>query len=116
MESFREGYEALTCHAWDYIVKMDGDLQFDSRYFRQCFAHFDENPRLGIGGGMICHLENGVTQVDDRNPLFHVRGATKIYRKKCWDAIAPLLCSPDGTPWTKSRPICWVGRREVSRI
>lgn len=109
MESFREGYEALTCHAWNYIVKMDGDLKFDSRYFRQCFAHFDENPRLGIGGGMICHEENGVTRVDDKNPLFHVRGATKIYRKKCWQDIAPLLCSPgwDTVDEVKANMLGW---------
>jgi len=111
MEAFQEGYKALTCKIWQYIVKMDGDLQFERSYFRQCFAHFTENSHLGIGGGYIYYQKNGVAY-REKNPLFHVRGATKIYRRKCWEAIEPLLCSPgwDTVDEVKANMLGWETR------
>ena len=45
---------------WDFIVKLDGDLTFSSDYFEKCFAHFESDPRLGIGGGDIYHDLEGL--------------------------------------------------------
>ena len=39
--------------AWEFIVKLDGDLTFEPDYFEACFAQFSDDPRLGIGGGTI---------------------------------------------------------------
>ena len=39
------------------------------------------------------HEHNGVQEVE-KHPLFHVRGATKIYRQECWRQIEPLLIAP----------------------
>ena len=46
----------------------------------------------GIGGGTIC-IETGERRCRSAkgDPAFHVRGATKIYRRTCWDAIGGLL-------------------------
>jgi glycosyltransferase involved in cell wall biosynthesis len=91
MDAVYAGLAALDREAWDYLVKLDGDLSFAPDYFERCFAIFDAEPRLGIGGGTICQLENGQAVVDSKgDPPFHVRGATKIYRRACWAAISPL--------------------------
>jgi biofilm PGA synthesis N-glycosyltransferase PgaC len=91
MEAFYAGLVALSDGDWDYVVKLDGDLSFAPDYFERCFARFDADASLGIGGGTICQLEDGETRIDSKgDPPFHVRGATKIYRRACWDAIAPL--------------------------
>ena len=91
IEAFYAGYNALRCEDWDFVVKLDGDLTFPPFYFEHCFRHFEQEVRLGIGGGEICHsLPSGETKVEV-NPAFHVRGATKIYRKACWDAIGGLV-------------------------
>ena len=95
MEAFYAGYSDLKDQAWDYIVKLDGDLSFAPDYFEKCFAIFDAEPRLGIGGGTVCQVEDGQTRVDSKgDPPFHVRGATKIYRRACWDQISPLIKAP----------------------
>jgi glycosyltransferase involved in cell wall biosynthesis len=95
MEAFYLGYSAVTYTAWDYLVKLDGDLSFASDYFERCFALFDADPTLGIGGGAVCQYEHGVLRVDSKgDPPFHVRGATKIYRRGCWEAISPLVAAP----------------------
>lgn len=86
IEAFYDGYRALQTDTWDFIVKLDGDLSFEPDYFEKCFAHFAENPKLGIGGGVV---QSRVANRDvlEKNPAFHVRGATKIYCRSCWDAI-----------------------------
>jgi len=95
IEAFYTGYSAISDSRWDYIVKLDGDLSFASDYFERCFRIFESEASLGIGGGTICRLENGQLKVDSvGDPPFHVRGATKIYRRECWEAVSPLLEAP----------------------
>ena len=93
VEAFNDGHRALNCSDWDFVVKLDGDLSFQPDYFERCFERFDRNPRLGIAGGAICHVIDG-KQYEETCPKFHVRGATKIYRKECWNAIGKLWVAP----------------------
>ncbi|HTV04891.1 MAG TPA: glycosyltransferase family A protein [Acidobacteriaceae bacterium] len=93
MEAFADGYRTLQWRDWHFLVKLDGDLSFSPDYFERCFQHFDAEPRLGIGGGEIYHnLSIGLTL--EKNPRFHVRGATKIYKRACWEAIGGLWPAP----------------------
>jgi len=89
MEAFYDGYKTLRCQDWEYIVKLDGDLTFAPDYFEKCFEYFRRDPKLGIGGGEIRHEIDGQMKGEE-NPRFHVRGATKIYRRECWEAIEGL--------------------------
>jgi poly-beta-1,6-N-acetyl-D-glucosamine synthase len=93
IEAFYDGYKTIQHTDWEFIVKLDGDLTFDSDYFEKCFEHFENDPKLGVGGGDIYHEFEGTTKVES-NPKFHVRGATKIYRRSCWEAIGGLLKAP----------------------
>jgi poly-beta-1,6-N-acetyl-D-glucosamine synthase len=93
MEAFYAGYEALTIKEWDFVVKLDGDLIFGPTYFERCFERFAKEPGLGIGGGVIYNLIDG-KEVLERHPKFHVRGATKIYRRACWEDIGGLVKQP----------------------
>jgi biofilm PGA synthesis N-glycosyltransferase PgaC len=93
MEAFYDGYNAAQCKDWDFIVKLDGDLSFAPEYFEKCLDYFRRDPDLGIGGGEIHHDVSGTLKLEV-NPRFHVRGATKIYRKACWEAIGGLWRAP----------------------
>jgi biofilm PGA synthesis N-glycosyltransferase PgaC len=93
VEAFYDGLNSLTISDWDFLVKLDGDLSFDSDYFKKCFDYFADDPKLGIGGGDIYH-DIGGKLVLEKTPVFHVRGATKIYRKACWDALGGLIVAP----------------------
>lgn len=95
IQAFYEGFELCKNLPWQFAVKFDGDLSFENDYFEKCLARFAQNPKLGIGGGVICKSENGRLVVESRgDPRFHVRGATKIYRRECWDQIGGLLRAP----------------------
>jgi len=95
IEAFQDGYAALGCRDWDFIVKLDGDLSFGPDYFEKCLAYFEREPRLGVGGGVIYNvMEDGALKFDWQGPAFHVRGATKIYRRACWEDIGGLWPAP----------------------
>jgi glycosyltransferase involved in cell wall biosynthesis len=89
IEAFYAGYNALKHDDWEFVVKLDGDLAFSRDYFEKCFEQFNGQPRLGIGGGEIYHRVGGDLKLEV-TPRFHVRGATKIYRRACWEAIGGL--------------------------
>ena len=113
MDAFYAGYGALNGEAWNYLVKLDGDLSFAADYFERCFAMFDADPRLGIGGGVVCQLKGGEPVVESKgDPPFHVRGATKIYRRECWDQISPLMKAPgwDTVDEVKANMLGWATR------
>jgi glycosyltransferase involved in cell wall biosynthesis len=71
---------------YDFIVKLDGDLQLKKNYFEEIFRRFLKNPHLGIAGGHCYELRKGKL-VKEKVPNFHVRGATKIYRRECFEDI-----------------------------
>lgn len=95
VQAFYDGYRALHATDWAFLVKLDGDLSFAPDYFDRCFDHFAEQPSLGVAGGAVCVLDGDAIRIDSPgDPPFHVRGATKIYRRECWTAIEPLVQGP----------------------
>lgn len=113
IEAFYDGYPCADGLRWDFLVKLDGDLSFASDYFEKCFSHFCADGGLGIAGGMICSPENG-SLVEDApgDPPFHVRGATKIYVRACWEEISPLVKAPgwDTIDEVKANMLGWTTR------
>lgn len=93
VEAFNDGYRCLQESSWDFLVKLDGDLSFEDEYFERILGRFRANPRLGIAGGAVFHMVNGQLQPEN-GPRFHVRGATKVYRRECWQAIGGLRAAP----------------------
>lgn len=113
IDAFYDGYARIGEAHWDFLVKFDADLSFAPDFFAACFAKFDEDPRLGIGGGVISNDVNGVLAPESPgDPGFHVRGATKIYRRACWDQIGGLLRAPgwDTIDELKANMLGWTTR------
>lgn len=95
VQAFNEGYALVKNDHWQFVVKLDGDLSFAPDYFEKCFREFQLDERLGIAGGAVMSVVEGEVREDSPgDPPFHVRGATKIYRRACWQHVAPLLAAP----------------------
>jgi hypothetical protein len=110
MEAFSEGYASLPPElAWDFVVKLDGDLSFGPDCFARSLAEFEGEPRLGIGGGMICVPQQGDLAPEYEDPPFHVRGPCKIYRRACWHQLGGLLHAPgwDTFDLIKAQSLGW---------
>ena len=84
IRAFNYGLNQLKTKDWDFIVKLDGDLELPVDYFENCLEEFANDDSLAVGGGTICHNTDGVLR-PDVDVSFHVRGATKIYRRTFWD-------------------------------
>lgn len=113
IEAFYDGYSQIGTTEWDFLVKFDSDLSFEPNYFRLCLEQFAADPKLGIGGGMICQeVEGKLVCEAPGDPAFHVRGATKIYRRECWEGIGGLLKAPgwDGIDELKASMLGWTTR------
>ena len=95
IEAFYDGFDQLGDREWNFLVKLDADLVMAPDYFERCFDRFKQDPRIGIAGGLICR-RHGSDLVAESNgdPSFHVRGATKIYRRACWDQLGGLIKNP----------------------
>jgi biofilm PGA synthesis N-glycosyltransferase PgaC len=90
IEGFLYGVELLKMKNWEFLINLDGDLTFSPQYFEKCFAYFRKNPDLGIGGGTI-YNKIGEQLYLEKCADYHVRGATKIYRRQCWDSLGGML-------------------------
>lgn len=86
LNAFDYGYSRRKNPEPDYLVKLDGDLEFPPNFFEKCFSEFERNPKLGVTGGLLQVPVNGNWQVE-RVPTYHVRGATKVYRWQCWQDV-----------------------------
>jgi poly-beta-1,6-N-acetyl-D-glucosamine synthase len=90
VDAFYEGFEALKTKDWDFVIKLDGDLEFQPEYFETLLKEFDTNPRLGLASGVTYEPDKKGNLKIDSMPDDHVRGAAKMYRRKCWNDIGGL--------------------------
>lgn len=111
VDAFNDGYRSLASQDWEFIVKLDGDLSFQADYFQSCFRAFQEDSKLGITGGTIYNMINGQPHLE-ACPVFHVRGATKVYRRECWNAIGGFWPAPgwDTMDEVKAQMLGWATR------
>lgn len=93
---------------YDYIVKLDADLEFRDEYFEKLLDAFKLDPRLGIAGGVCAHRVRNSAVIDE-TPEYHVRGATKMYRKECYQQIGGLVPAMgwDGIDEMKALSLGW---------
>jgi poly-beta-1,6-N-acetyl-D-glucosamine synthase len=111
VDAFNDGYRLMESNDWDFVVKLDGDLSFVPEYFEACFRAFEREPKMGIAGGTIYNVIGGQA-ILEACPAFHVRGATKIYRRECWDAIGGFWPAPgwDTMDEVKAQMLGWSTR------
>jgi len=72
------------------VGKLDGDIELPPDYYERMLERFDEQPMLGIAGGVLEERGRTGSWSVDRNPDYHVRGALKLYRRACFEAIGGI--------------------------
>jgi poly-beta-1,6-N-acetyl-D-glucosamine synthase len=83
---------ALERSAWrdyDFIGKLDGDIELPPEYLERLLARFADEPLLGIAGGNL-EERDGERWMPVRIPDYHVHGAVKLYRRSCFEAIGGI--------------------------
>lgn len=81
-----KGYENISRNGYEFLVKLDCDITFDKDYFKSIFNEFSHNPKLGIASGAI-YLKEGDKETKEKSQADHPWGASKIYKRKCFEDI-----------------------------
>jgi hypothetical protein len=75
---------------WDVVAKVDADLELTPRTVETIERELDADPKLGLAGSYLREEAAGGELRRLRSRPEHVHGATKFYRRACWEAIAPM--------------------------
>jgi len=115
IDAFYAGYDTIDPSQFEYLCKLDLDLDLPPRYFELLLARMESDPRIGTCSGKPWMDIDG-TLVDERNMTGGEGsvGMTKLYRTTCfhdiggfvrevmWDGIDGHLCRMHGwvaTSW-----------------
>ena len=87
VRAFNSGFRSISDNNYDFVVKLDADISFEKDYFESVFNEFSANPKLGVCGGIIYNAISDSLFKEEKSAAYHVRGAFKCYRKKCFQDI-----------------------------
>jgi glycosyltransferase involved in cell wall biosynthesis len=82
-------WAAEQVHA-DIVGKVDADLVLPPDFLAELERRFEADQRLGIAGAELSELREDGRRERMRAPTGHVHGASRLYRRACWAAIAPV--------------------------
>lgn len=87
IEAFYAGYGSVDHSRFEFVCKLDLDLDLPPRYFERLFEHFDAEPRLGTFSGKPYQRNaRGELEPELSGDEMSV-GMTKLYRRTCFEAI-----------------------------
>jgi len=109
IDAFYAGYETITPNDFDFICKLDLDLELPLRYFELLMDKMDADPRLGTCSGKPYMRLNGALvseKCGDENSV----GMTKFYRVECFEQIGGFVRQVmwDGIDGHRCRMLGWV--------
>ena len=84
------GFQELNIDDYDFIVRMDSDVNFGPDFLKNIFHEFSKNEKLGVASG-VCYIKQNDKLIEEKHPRFHTRGPLKIYRKECFQDIGGLI-------------------------
>jgi len=98
IDAFYHGLSQVDLDDYDYVCKLDTDLEFKTRYFERALEHFERDPWLGTISGKL-HLRNDrgeleIERTGDENSV----GPVKLFRTQCFKDIGGFV-----------REVCWDG-------
>lgn len=77
---FNHGLESIDLKEYDLISKFDADLIFPKNYLETIYKMFNNDPELGLAGGICMIKQDNVWVNEGISDFDHVRGPIKTYR------------------------------------
>ena len=109
IDAFYAGYDTVNPKDFDFICKLDLDLQLPPRYFEILIDKMQADPRLGTCSGKPYMLRDGrlvSEKCGDENSV----GMTKFYRIECFEDVGGFVRQVmwDGIDGHRCRMLGWV--------
>lgn len=92
MRAFAQGLANASDLSFDYVVKLDCDLELPADYFARILERFDAEPRLGIASGVYLEQDASGRWQAIPMPDYHAAGASKVVRMACFHDIGGFVC------------------------
>lgn len=110
VEAFYAGYETVNLDDFDYLCKLDLDLDLPSRYFETLIERMESEPRLGTCSGKPCARRPGGGLVLEPCGDEMSVGMTKFYRIACFQEIGGFIRHVmwDGIDCHRCRLLGWL--------
>jgi len=112
IESFYNGFETIDPNEFEYLCKLDLDLDLPPRYFERLIEHMETEPRLGTCSGKpYVRRRDGSLAAEPCGNEMSV-GMTKFYRAACFQQIGGFqrLVMWDGIDCHSCRMLGWKAR------
>jgi glycosyltransferase involved in cell wall biosynthesis len=111
IEAFYAGLETIRLEDYDYVCKLDMDLDLPPRYFERLMERMEQNPRLGTSSGKpwFIHPSTGQKLPEVCGDEMSV-GMTKFYRVACFREIGGFVRQVmwDGIDCHRARMLGWI--------
>ena len=109
IEAFDEGYKTINPDEFDYICKLDLDLDIPPGYFEELMKRMEAQPRIGTCSGkpyMDLHGKLVSEKCGDENSV----GMIKFYRTHCFTEIGGFVRELmwDGIDCHRCRMLGWI--------
>jgi poly-beta-1,6-N-acetyl-D-glucosamine synthase len=85
--AFNAALGTIDWRQYTHVMKLDGDIELEPDYFERLLARFDDDPALGLAGGVLVEPQADGSMRPIRIPESHVHGALKLYSRDCFEAI-----------------------------
>lgn len=111
IEAFYAGLETVRLEDFDYLCKLDMDLDLPVRYFEQLIERMEGDPRVGTTSGKpwFVHPKTGTLVPEVCGDEMSV-GMTKFYRVACFKQIGGFVRQVmwDGIDCHRARMLGWI--------
>lgn len=89
IDAFYAGFDTIDT-PYDFVAKMDVDLEFSPRYLETILGYFERDPKLAAASGKVFRPE-GDGFVEELMIDEMVAGQFKLYRRECFEAIGGFV-------------------------
>src|SRR5205807_1275955 len=112
VDAFYAGLETIDLTHFDYLCKLDLDLELPKRYFELLMQRMEAEPRLGTCSGKPYYpMSDGRLMSEDCGDETSV-GMTKFYRVECFRQVGGFVREVmwDGIDCHRCRMLGWIAR------
>src|SRR5688572_13929305 len=91
IDAFYVGYQTINPNDFDYVCKLDLDLDIPPRYFETLMERMESNPRIGTCSGKPYYHDKAGKLISEGCGDETSIGASKFYRSKCFQQIGGFV-------------------------
>jgi poly-beta-1,6-N-acetyl-D-glucosamine synthase len=112
IEAFYAGYQTIDPADFDYVCKLDLDLELPPRYFELLLRRMEAEPRLGTCSGKPYYRGRDGGLVSEGCGDETSIGASKFYRMECFQQLGGFVRAVmwDGVDCHRCRMLGWMAR------